>query len=272
MTTMSLGDKRHLLRQVVDVASTTLRPLQAARGRLRYLLPFPRRFTGAFPTFEGAIEAAARTSIAGYDHAEVANVAFEDMCKVAPWDYPVLFWLKTLASEIDGLVDAGGHMGTKYRAFRSLLPMPASFRWVVYDVPAIVEAGRKRAQSDRCTGLEFVDNIAEAGPVPLFLGSGLLQYLDRPLPELLAKMPSLPAHLILNKVALRRGREVVTLEQIGPALVPYRIRNEASFLHGIGELGYRQVDRWSIPSLSHVIETHPELGPSNSAGFYFRLA
>ncbi|MGH6810071.1 MAG: hypothetical protein ACREEJ_25010 [Ensifer adhaerens] len=31
------------------------------------------------------------------------------------------------------------------------------------------------------------------------------------------------------------------------------------------------IDRWTIPSLSHMIETHPELGPSESAGFYFRL-
>ena len=271
MNAISLASKKSLLRQVMAFAGQTLRPLQAASGRLRYLLPIRRRFTGAYDSFEAAIAVASRGSVAGYDNAEVADVAFEQMCQIAPWDYPVLFWLRSLQSEIDTLIDAGGHMGTKYRAFRHLLQFDPSFRWVVYDVPAIVKAGRARAQRDNCSGLEFVDQIADAGHAPLFLGSGLLQYLDRPFPDLLASMPSLPRHIILNKVALRNGTEIVTLERIGPALVPYRIRDEASFIRGVGDLGYRQVDRWMIPTLSRVIDTHPELGTSHSAGFYFRL-
>jgi len=63
---------------------------------------------------------------------------------------------------------------------------------------------------------------------------------------------------------------VVTLEQIGRARVPYQIRNEAEFLQHVTGLGYELVDRWAIPSLSTRIDTHPELGKTESAGFYFR--
>lgn len=270
MNIMSLPNRRSLLRHALDTAVQTLKPLQAAGGRLRYLSPFPRRFTGAYGSYEDAISVANRTALAGYDHEEIADVAFEQMCKVTPWDYPVLFWIQTLMKDVDGLVDAGGHMGTKYRAFRDLLSIEDSFRWVVYDLPTIVRAGRLRAEREGIRQLHFVDRIEEAGDVQLFLGSGLMQYLDRPLSELLTRLPHLPGHLLLNKVALRKGRTVVTLERIGSALVPYQMRNEDAFIRDVGQLGYRLVDRWAIPSLSHVIETHPELGPSENCGFYFR--
>ena len=62
-----------------------------------------------------------RGTLAGYDHDAVVPVCFEAMCNVLPWDYPVLFWLQRLAPEITCLIDAGGHMGTKYRAFHGHL-------------------------------------------------------------------------------------------------------------------------------------------------------
>lgn len=271
MSTRNLARQNLMLRNLAETMVQALSPLKAASGRLKYLSPFPRRFSGAYESYEKAMEAAGRTALAGYDNDEVTDVSFDQMCKIAPWDYPVLFWMNKLEAELDGLVDAGGHMGTKYRAFRNHLSLEPSFRWIVYDVAAVVRAGRARAQREDCPGLEFVDDISLAADVQLFLGSGLLQYLDKPLSQLISSMGTRPRHLLLNKVALRKGPEVVTLERIGPALVPYRMRNEAAFMRNVCQLGYKLVDRWSIPSLSHVVETHPELGASESAGFYFRL-
>jgi putative methyltransferase (TIGR04325 family) len=259
-----------LLRSAISGFSQSLRPLQAAGGRLRYLSPFPRRFTGAYPTFKEAIAAASSAPLAGYDHEEIAGVAFEKMCTIAPWDYPVLFWMRSIIDDIDGVLDAGGHMGTKYRAFRNVLPMDESFRWVVYDLPSIVRVGKRMAERDGLNRLHFVDAIEDAGRLDLFLGSGLLQYLDIPLSALLARMPAPPRHLLLNKVAFRKGGPVVTLERIGKAYVPYQMRDEGEFLRDIERAGYRVIDRWSIPTLSHTIETHPELGASENAGFYLR--
>ncbi|MBB6486247.1 methyltransferase, TIGR04325 family [Rhizobium lusitanum] len=262
---------RSIAKGAVRTVGHGLAPLHLARGRLSYLLPFPRRFTGAYPSYDAAMAAARRRTLAGYDHDEIATVAFGKMCEVAPWDYPVLFWIRNLLPSIDGLVDAGGHMGTKYRAFRSLLPLGVSFQWVVYDLPAIVRAGQSLAEKEGLAHLKFVDRIEDAGRMPLFLGSGLMQYLDMPLSRLLQQMPSLPQHLILNKVALRKGDNIVTLERIGRSYVPYHMRNEADFIADITRLGYKQIDRWTIPSLSHTIDTHPEMGRSESAGFYFQL-
>lgn len=259
------------LRGVANRFSRSFGLILAAQGRLRYISPFPRRFTGAYASFDEAIAAARSSTLAGYDHDEVAHVAFEKMCQVTPWDYPVLFWMRHLMDDIDGVVDAGGHMGTKYRAFSKLLRFDDSFQWVVYDLPAIVRAGRRMAEREGLTRLSFVDRVEDAGAMPLFLGSGLMQYLDVSLSVLLKRLPTLPRHLLLNKVAHRKGATVVTLERIGRAYVPYQIRNEADFLTEIMGLGYHLVDRWPIPALSSIIDTHPELGASESSGFYFRI-
>jgi putative methyltransferase (TIGR04325 family) len=265
---------RNVLRAVEAGFDQSLGPVKMLRGRLRYLSPLPRRFTGAYASFDEAIAAAKSAGrLAGYNHREIAPVSFDAMCKVAPWDYPVLFWLARLRHETEGLLDAGGHMGTKFRAFRGLLDLDNGFPWVIYELPEIAEAGRERAQQERLLQLQFIHDLSAAPVLPLFLGSGLMQYLDRPLSALLQELPRLPRHVLLNKVAFRGGgRPVVTLERIGRAYVPYQMRDEKAFVQDLERLGYEQVDRWSIPALSHVIDTHPELGASESAGFYFRLA
>jgi putative methyltransferase (TIGR04325 family) len=272
---MTAAAIRHLalpfLRSVSSGMQRSLAPLRAAGGRLRYLSPVSRRFSGAYASYGEAFEHAKRISIAGYDHDEVAPVSYEAMCRLTPWDYPVLFWLARLGGGIGSLVDAGGHMGTKYRAFREPLGLDASFDWVVYDLPAIVRAGRRKAEEDGLHGLRFVDRMEDTGAVDLFLGSGLLQYLDVPLADLLGHMAELPRHLLLNKVALHTKAPIVTLEKIGKAYVPYQMRDETTLIGEITSLGYRMADRWTVPFLSHVIETHPELGASTSAGYYFRL-
>ena len=258
-------------RSAEAVLDKFLKPARVLTGRMRYLSPMPRRFTGAYRSFEDALNAAQRAGrLAGYNHQEVAPVSFEAMCKIAPFDYPVLFWLSRLKGP--GLLDAGGHMGTKFRAFRPLLDLAGDFPWVIYELPEIAKAGRRRALEEGIAQLTFIDDPAQAPALPVFLASGLLQYLDRPLSQLLLELERLPAHLILNKVAFQGDdKPVVTLERIGRAYVPYQRRSEKAFTGELNELGYEQVDRWTIPQLSHVIDTHPELGASESAGFYFRL-
>lgn len=248
-----------------------LMPAKIVIGRLKLISPMPRRFSGVYKSHAQALSAPPSGRLAGYDHDEVAEVSFEKMCEVMVWDYPVLFWLERLLPQVDRLVDAGGHMGTKFRAFRSLLSIDGKMDWIVYDLPAIVRAGRARAVREGLSGLSFTDDLANVAGADLFLASGLLQYLDVPLSELLGRLPSLPRHLIINKLAVRDGDTVVTLERIGKAMVPYQIRNRQDFMAELHGLGYRTVDSWTIPSLSHVIDTHPELGASQSMGLYLRL-
>ncbi|WP_202920524.1 methyltransferase, TIGR04325 family [Urbifossiella limnaea] len=223
---------------------------------------------GAFATYQEALAAVRPGLLAGYDNDGVADVSFEKMCRIALWDWPVLYWLRRLIPESRCVLDAGGHQGTKFRAFGGHLELDGRLRWVVYDVPAVVRAGRARTERDGLRGLEFVDSLDAAPEADIFLASGLLQYLDVPLGQLLGRLPARPRHLLLNKVATREGPTVVTLERFPRAEVPYQIRNRAEFLSALDAAGYDVVDEWEIPNLAHEIPTHPHLGKSTSRGWY----
>lgn len=241
--------------------------LAEAEGRLRVLAGRPPRFCGAWPNRAAALAAVPKSKLPGYDHEDIAEISFQAMCRVMPWDYPVLFWLQRDWRTGLKVLDAGGHMGTKYIAFDRVLPVGQA-EWTVLDLPGIVAAARARqARGALPAALRFVTTPAEAGAADVFLASGLLQYLDVPLSDLLSQLPAPPRRIILNKVATRDGPTVVTLEQIGAARVPYQIRNRETFEAELQTLGYTVMDSWEIPELSHTIGTHPRLGPSTSRGY-----
>lgn len=249
----------------LDVAKVTL-------DRWLYRLGIRKlRFRGAFASYAEAVAAVRPGRLAGYDHDAVADVTFASMCEIQLWDWPVLYWLRRVWPTTGSVLDVGGHQGTKFRAFRNHLELGGAVGWVVYDVPAIVRAGRARCGREGLTGLSFVDTPADAPAADVLLASGVLQYLDVPFDDLLRRLPALPRHLILNKVATRPGPTVVTLENFGVSDVPYQIRNHDEFVGSVEALGYEIVDGWRIPELSHVIPTHPKLGRSTSSGFYARL-
>jgi len=224
-------------------------------------------FRGAFSTYDEAMAAVRPGALAGYDHDEVADISFEKMCEVQLWDYPVLYWLDRLLPGAASLVDAGGHIGTKYRAFRPYLRLSEAFDWAVYDVPAIVRAGRVRAQRDGLRQLSFHDQLEKTPASDVLLASGLLQYLDIPFAELVTRLPAKPTHILLNKVATREGPTVVTLEDFSTAEVPYQVRDHNAFVASLDALGYDIVDQWTIPSLSR---ENVAFGVSVSRGFYAR--
>jgi putative methyltransferase (TIGR04325 family) len=246
--------------------------IKIAIGRLRYYLKLYCRFHGAFESHSQAINAVPSNMVAGYNHHSVVETNFDKMCEIAPWDYPVLFWLERILPETNIILDAGGHMGTKYRAFRRHLNLDnRQLEWIIYDLPAIVQAGHKRACEEGLTALKFVDNLSSIECPDVMIASGLLQYLDIPFKSLIKSMKNIPRHFILNKVAMWEERDMFTLENFGNAFVPYQIRNKKTFLNEIEEIGLRIIDEWEIPSLSHVIPSHPELGRSVSKGYYLTL-
>ena len=241
-----------------------------ALGRYRVLRGAEVRFRGAFDSHDAAMAAVRPARLAGYDHARVAPVSREFMQQLAFWDYPILYWLQRLATgETTRLVDAGGHVGVKYRAFAPYLDL-SRFDWIVYDLPALVAAGRAgRRPEDRT--LSFVDRIEDAPAADMLLASGLMPYLAEPLVDLVRRMTALPRHILLNKVVTRDGPTVVTLENFGVAEVPYHIRNVREVPDALATLGYEIAADWTIDSLAHRIQTHPELGRSTYRGYVAKL-
>lgn len=243
--------------------------LLLAYGRYRALRREKVRFRGAFASFDEAVANVRPGLLAGYDHDSVAPVSRELMQQVLLWDYPILYWLRRLAPEIARVVDAGGHVGVKYRGFAPYLEL-GRLDWVVYDLPALVRAGRAQARPEDRT-LSFVDRLEDAPAADVLLASGLMPYLDEPLVDLVGRMRARPRYILLNKVVTRDGPTVVTLENFDVAEVPYQIRHVAEVPDALKTLGYEIVDSWTIDQLAHRIQTHPELGRCAYRGYAARL-
>ena len=227
----------------------------------------PPAFIGAYPDRATAVAHVPAGTPSSYDDDEIAPLNFALMCETQIWDYPVIFWLDRLAKPGMTVLDAGGHFGTKYIAFRDRIALD-DVTWRVYDMPAIVRAGLKyQAAGQVPEAVAFTDDLAAAGTPEILLASGLLQYLDIGFDALVAALPAPPRHIILNKVATTEGPTVVTLEKIGAGRVPYQIRNREAFERGLAGMGYEIRDNWHIPSLSRRIATHPALGASVSRGY-----
>ena len=226
------------------------------------------QFRGSFGSYAEAVAAVPPDRLVGYDNDEVVDVGFEKMCRMELWDYPVLLWLQRVLPGNGRLIDAGGHMGTKFRAFQNYLRLPPNFRWMIYDVPAVVRAGRERAARDGLETVTFHDRLEDLPPSEILLASGLFQYVNMTPAEFLSRLEELPKHLLLNKVATREGGTVVTLECFPSADVPYQVRDRAEFEESLVSIGYRIRDSWEIPAFSR---KHPDFGQSISRGYYAEL-
>lgn len=255
--------------------TVSTRPVLFARAAVGRLLALVRssylRHRGAYASFDEAIAAVRSGVLVGYDNDEVVMHSFEYMSELKLEDYPVLFWLSRLLPRVDTVLDAGGHLGTKYRAFSRHLELEGTIDWIIYDLPAIVRVGRQFVDEGKLRGPTFIGDLSDAPDADVLLASGLLQYLDVPFDTFLKRLPALPRHLLLNKVQTREGPTVVTLENFECAEIPYQIRNRTEFLTTLGKLGYDVIDEWLIPSLSRTIQTHPHLGRSTSRGYYAKL-
>ncbi|RDL48004.1 hypothetical protein BLJAPNOD_05231 [Ensifer sp. M14] len=248
-------------------------PFQSAVAKL-HMIARRGELTGKYPDFDSAMAAIPKWAVAGYNNEETVEVGLEKMCKVIDWDYPVMFWLEreflSRGDEWTNLLDAGGHIGTKYRAFSRLMNL-SKVRWEVYELPPMVKAGAEMAERDGIQEkLSFCSDVAKTRKADILLCSGLLQYLDEPFPKFVSRLPARPDVIILNKVALRDGKTIYSLQRGGPAYLPYQIRERGAFLRELDTLGYDVVDAWQIQYLTHAIASHPEEGCSESWGFMLR--
>jgi putative methyltransferase (TIGR04325 family) len=204
----------------------------------------PNRFRGVYASFAEAQAAIPPGAVVGYDHAEMAGMYRNRMEKANQSDYGVLFWLRGILAPGSFVFDYGGHVGVSYHGWRRYLGFPPGTRWLVYDVPAIVKVGMELASERPSPGLSFTSTVEDGRGCDVFLSAGALQYVEEPLPSILARLGGLPRHLILNKMPLYDGETFVTVQSTGRAFHPYRIYNRDELVGSVTALGYRMVDDW----------------------------
>lgn len=206
-------------------------------------------FYGVYSSHEEASAALPRSKPLGYDNEASAMLYEERAQRLHYTDYPPLFWLQKLLScpenrltESLRIFDYGGHIGVSYYSYSNIIKFPAVAHWVVYDVPAVVEQGRKYAAERGDSRIEFVTTIEKLNYYDVFFASGSPQYS----PDFFADLnfECMPRFVLLNMVPCTNDDEIYTLNNIGTAFCVYHIFNKREFEKKFMNAGYSIVAHW----------------------------
>jgi putative methyltransferase (TIGR04325 family) len=249
-------------------------PVLRHLGNLAYSAHFnaaggdSRLFRGIYSSFAEASRHIPADRLEGYDNEPSAQRLVDDRLRVASFDYPVMFWLSRLLPGCRLLFDFGGNVGISYFAYRHYLAYSADLTWLVYDVPAVVDLGRRIALEEHAPGLAFTTTLGQLADADILLAAGSMHFVEDSFAWLRAAA-RLPRHIILNKVPAYELPAAVTLHNMGSAFCAYHLYNRTEFVREFERLGYRLLDEWKSPDLGCRIPYFPRHSIPAYTGFYF---
>ncbi len=215
--------------------------------RWRQFLEMPNSCWGVYRTFPEAQAQAPAGKPIGYDNPDAAAMYRHLLETVEPKDYAVAFWLQKHLRPGNRVFDFGGHVGVKYYAIRTVLDFPPDVTWTVLDVPAVIEQGRLLAKERPSPGLSFTHSFADASGVDVFLASGSLQYVETPLPDMLATLGERPKCVIVSESPMVDGERYVTLQNVKSMYCPYLVESRSMLKARLADLGYKLARSWENP-------------------------
>jgi putative methyltransferase (TIGR04325 family) len=229
-------------------------------------------FYGVYSTWAEAEAAAAACGAMGYDNVASAQL-YVHRLRLDSHDYPSLYWIgRSMADGMSSVFDVGGSIGIKYYAFLERLAHTPVARWLVQDVPAVVDYGRQFAQQRGVESrLRFTSEFRDGDGLDLLFASGVVQYLPETLGALLARYRRLPQRIVVNTAAIHPVHEFFTVNSTGVAFCPYRVQTQGAFIRGLTTLGYRLRESWVNTGKKLTIPHQPEFSLSDYCGFCLDL-
>lgn len=191
--------------------------------------------------------------------------------ELVPGDLKAMQWLEKNIASVRRVFDFGGNIGLQYYGFSGRIEFPKDLEWTVGEISPFVEEGARIAEREGKTNLHFTHEFAPAAEADFILVSGVLHYLEEPFSERLRGLREMPKRMLINRVPLTQGPTTVTLQDIGKALLPVKIRNREEFLDDILACGYQIVDQWKVHELRCAMPLYPERSAHYYSGFYFEL-
>jgi putative methyltransferase (TIGR04325 family) len=229
-------------------------------------------FWGVYSTFAEAQSAAPRNKWVGYDNEAAASLYRWKVDYMDPSEYAVLYWLEQGLSPGARVFDFGGHVGVKFYAFRSVGALKHPLTWMVYDLPAVVRAGRVLAQKKGEQSIRFTEDISDASGADVFLALGSSQFVEAPLYSILEPLSQLPKVVILSKAPMVDGPRYVTLHCSGVAYHPYLIENSIDLITNMERIGYQLLHRWTNNEKECRILNRPDRSIYRYTSLHFALA
>jgi putative methyltransferase (TIGR04325 family) len=231
-------------------------------------------YRGTFPSFAAATENIKRNTgrLMEFDHgAQEVKLHVGLARTVRESDYPVLFHLAPLASNLRSVFDLGGSIGNLFYAYQRLLPFSPSLHWTVLDLGDARTAGEELARERGETRLRYAATLNDASGVDLLLISGSLHYFEQPIDELLKPLGSLPARVIVNRTPFSAGPDLISVQDPGDYLLPCKLYGRQNFIAAMARLGYSLRDSWPVHERRYWVPLYPEASHYTYFGFYFEL-
>jgi len=260
-------------RRAIEKAKTLpgMRELRAAHHERIFHEATWQAFHGVYTTLDDARGAIPAGKSSSYDNPASAALYEDRLDRIYPHDYPPMFWMQSLVPHAHSVFDLGGHVGIAYYGYEPYIGPFDHLEWLVCDVPAVVEAGNRLAERRNRPGLAFTSRHEDADGAHILYASGSLQFIvEETLPDLLERLSDRPPHVVLNMMPTTTKPTFFTLNNVGTAICPYRVANEAEFVASMSALGYETVDTWTNPEKRCSIPLHPDHSVEGYRGFYFR--
>jgi len=245
--------------------------LKLINNRLVKLI-FKTPWIGIYPSFPEAMAAIPPRADIGYNQKKTQEVfGTYPIDRMRPADYPILLHLCLLMQPGGRLVDLGGNIGMACYTAQKYYDLPSNFEWVLCDVPKVIETAKEVAirEGEKSRFLRYTTSLKHAGPCDIFFSSGTLQYIESQLPELLAQLPELPAHVLINRIPVWDREAIATLHDIGFCISAYHVFNRSTFVASMEAIGYRLLDTWPCPESTFSIRFRPHVRLDAYQGFYF---
>jgi len=269
---------KNIIKQI-PLAHKTYKYIKGKEYQRKFATDCYGGFWGVFETFEQAQKAAPKTKSIGYDNAELAQ-EYQEMLEqnnwenskriIASYDYPVLFWLKSLFEQgYTNIFDFGGNVGVHFYTYSKYIKYPEALQWKVCEVPAIAKSGNEIAEKRCVKNLKFTIDFKDIKEQEIFISSGAIQYIGN-LSEILSTTYK-PKHLLINRLPLYdNGKQFVTLQNGGKVFYPQFVFNKTEFIEGFNQIGYELMDIWEDTFDGCFIPFHPEKSVKFYSGLYFK--
>jgi putative methyltransferase (TIGR04325 family) len=242
-----------------------LRSNRVTRVTLDICLGFKR----AFPSFAAAQACSSKYIQAGHEHPDEIRFHTSISDTVRESDYPVLFHLAPLISELRHVFDFGGNVGNLFYSYQHKLNFGPALLWTVYDLPVKKPLGEKLALQRAETRVRFTNALSAASGADVFIASGSLHYFEESLHEILASLDVPPRHVFINRTPFSNGSDLITVQDNRSYLVPCKLHSRTALITGMQALGYELHSEWPIHERRLLVPTHPDLSARNYSGFYF---
>jgi putative methyltransferase (TIGR04325 family) len=227
---------------------------------------------GVFDSFQEAWKAARKARGAGHEHPDDVTIHLNLARSLRPSDYAVLYWISRIGAGDLKLFDFGGNAGNLYYSYSPFLREQfQNIEWTVFDLPPILDQGRKLCAERGISQLRFVSSPRDAGALAILLVSGAFHYWEKSVQEFLAQFPEPPDHILINRTPIHDEQPSFITVQCTPSYaVPCLVRNGRELAEEFAAAGYEMIDRWSSLELRLRLPLFPKLSVPHYSGFYFR--